>query len=86
MKTIAYIDGGNLYHGLLRGLPTCKWLDLAELVRAMLAYSKLDSNHELVAVKYFASRTKTYPHDPASIERQNIYLQAGSLMNFRSAV
>ena len=76
MKTIAYIDGGNLYHGLLRGLPTCKWLDLAELVRAMLAHSKLDSNHELVAVKYFASRTKTYPHDPASIERQNIYLQA----------
>ena len=21
MKTIAYIDGGNLYHGLLRGSP-----------------------------------------------------------------
>ena len=42
----------------------------------MLAHSQLDSNHELVAVRYFSSRTKTYPHDPAAIERQNIYLQA----------
>ena len=76
MKTIAYIDGGNLYHGLLRGCPTCKWLDIAALVRAMLVYALLDTNHELVAVKYFVSRTKTYPHDPISVERQNIYLQA----------
>ena len=76
MKTIAYIDGGNLYHGLLRGLPACKWLDIAALVKAMLAHSHLDEDHELAAVKYFTSRTKTYPHAPASIERQNIYLQA----------
>ena len=76
MRTIVYIDGGNLYHGLLRGLPSCKWLDLTALVNAMLVHSHLDANHELVAVKYFASRTKTYPHDPASIERQNVYLQA----------
>ena len=27
MRTIAYIDGGNLYHGLLRGCPASKWLD-----------------------------------------------------------
>ena len=76
MKTIAYIDGGNLYHGLLRGSPARKWLDIAALVRAMLAHALLDANHELVTVKYFVSRTKTYPHDPMSVERQNIYLQA----------
>jgi len=76
MKTIAYIDGGNLYHGLLRGCSACKWLDISALIRAMLVHSLLDANHELVAVKYFVSRTKTYPHDPMSVERQNIYLQA----------
>ena len=76
MKTIAYIDGGNLYHGLLRGHPANKWLDVVALVHAMLVYSQLDANNELAAVKYFVSRTKTYPHDPASVERQNIYLQA----------
>ena len=76
MKTIAYIDGGNLYHGLLRRRPAHKWLDVVALVRAMLVHSQLDTNHELVAVKYFVSRTKTYPHDSAAVERQNIYLQA----------
>ena len=71
MKTIAYIDGGNLYYGLLRGRPATKWLDLFAF-----AQSLLDDKHELLAVKYFTARAKTYPHDPAAIERQNIYLQA----------
>lgn len=71
MKTIAYIDGGNLYYGLLRGHPSYKWLNLVALARNLL-----DENHELTAVKYFTARTKTYPHDQAAVERQNIYLQA----------
>ena len=50
MKTIAYIDGGNLYHGLLRGRQDSKWLDIVALVHAMLAHSKLDASHELAAV------------------------------------
>jgi len=76
VKTIAYIDGGNLYYGLLRGRPATKWLDLVAF-----AQSLLDGKHELVAVKYFTARTKTYPHDPAAIERQNIYLQALAAQN-----
>ena len=71
MKTIAYIDGGNLYHGLLRRCPRYKWLDLAALVRSLLS-----KEHDLVSVKYFTARVKTYPHDGAAVERQNVYLQA----------
>ena len=51
MKTIAYIDGGNLYHGLLRRCPRYKWLDLAALVRSLLS-----KEHDLVCVKYFTAR------------------------------
>ena len=50
MKTIAYIDGGNLYHGLLRRCPRYKWLDLAALVRSLLS-----KEHDLVSVKYFTA-------------------------------
>ena len=34
-KTIAYIDGYNLYYGLLKGNPSVKWLDLRALVNSM---------------------------------------------------
>ena len=71
MKTIAYIDGGNLYHGLLRRCPRYKWLDVAALVRSLLS-----EGHDLVDVKYFTARVKTYPHDAAAVERQNLYLSA----------
>ena len=71
MKTIAYIDGGNLYFGLLRRRPSCKWLDLRSFTRALL-----NETHELVAIKYFTARVKTYPYDAAAVERQNVYLQA----------
>jgi uncharacterized LabA/DUF88 family protein len=71
MKTIAYIDGGNLYFGLLRRRPGCKWLDLRSFTRALL-----NETHELVAIKYFTARVKTYPYDAAAVERQNVYLQA----------
>ena len=71
MKTIAYIDGGNLYHGLLRRCPRYRWLDVAALVRSLLS-----KGHDLVDVKYFTARVKTYPHDAAAVERQNVYLSA----------
>lgn len=71
MNTIAYIDRGNLYHGLLKGRPECKWLDLFAFAGRLL-----DGRHTLVSVKYFTARVKTHPHDAAAVERQNIYLQA----------
>ena len=69
-KTIVYIDGYNLYYGLLKGTED-KWLDLSSFARRLLP-----SDHEIVAVKYFTSCTLTYPHDEAAVERQNVYLQA----------
>ena len=69
-KTIVYIDGYNLYYGLLKGTKY-KWLDLSKFTRMLLS-----SDHEVVTVKYFTSCTLTYPHDNAAVERQNIYLQA----------
>ena len=34
-RTIVYIDGYNLYYGLLKGTH-CKWLDLMAFVKALL--------------------------------------------------
>jgi len=69
-RTIVYIDGYNLYYRLLRGT-TDKWLDL-------YAFSKglLNDDHDIVEVKYFTSMVLPYPYDAASVERQNVYLQA----------
>lgn len=70
MKAIAYIDGYNLYYGLLKG-SSYKWLDLWAFARCLL---KCDV--DLAKVKYFTSPVKTYPHDPAAQDRQKLYLQA----------
>ena len=48
-KTIAYIDGYNLYYGLLKGTKF-KWLDMVALVKGMLR-----ADHELVKVRYFTA-------------------------------
>ena len=69
-KTIVYIDGYNLYYGLLKGT-SYKWLDLVKFAEKLVS-----DECEVVAVKYFTSCALTYPYDPASVERQNIYLQA----------
>ena len=44
-RTIVYIDGGNLYYGLLRG-STDKWLDLMLFVKSLLR-----DDHEIVLIK-----------------------------------
>ena len=70
-KTIAYIDGYNLYYGLLKSNPKSKWLDLSALVKKLLR-----PDHDIVGIKFFTARIRPYPQDLASIERQKIYLQA----------
>ena len=69
-RTVAYIDGYNLFYGLLKGT-SYKWLDPTRLVSALLR-----DDHELVSVKYFTSPVKTYPHDTSALDRQKIYIQA----------
>jgi uncharacterized LabA/DUF88 family protein len=68
-RVIAYIDGSNLYFGLVdAGLKFCKWLDVKKLMHRFL-----DPNQELVAVKFFTSRLL---HDVAKEARQDVYLRA----------
>ena len=69
-KTIVYIDGYNLYYGLLKGTRD-KWLDLAKFSKALLR-----EDHEIVQIKYFTAPIRTYPFDAAAVDRQKIYLQA----------
>lgn len=73
-RTAAYIDGYNLYYGLLKG-SSCKWLDPVRLVSSLLR-----DDHEILSVKYFTSPIRTYPHDAAAIDRQKVYLQALSTL------
>ena len=69
-KTNVYIDGYNLYYGLLKGTPW-KWLDLVAFSQALLG-----DEHQILSVKYFTSPVKTFPHDLAAIDRQKTYLHA----------
>jgi uncharacterized LabA/DUF88 family protein len=68
-KSIAYIDGFNLYFALKekswRGF---MWLDVAKL-----ASSLIRPDQDLVAVKYFTSRII---NDPDKQKRQGLYLDA----------
>lgn len=72
MKTIVYIDGYNLYYGLLRKTKL-KWLDLFALFRDHV----LDDDAELVQVRYYTAPVLgKMCDDPDSPRRQRIYLQA----------
>ena len=70
-RTIIYIDGFNLYYGLLRGRPEYKWLDLKKFSERLVSPDNI-----IVAVKYFTSRVNYDPKNPSSKEHQEIYLRA----------
>ncbi len=64
-----YIDGFNLYHGLMdKGMGSCRWLDLFALSQKLLP-----PKYELRMVRYFSTRIKG---DPAGHNRQTRYLAA----------
>ncbi len=75
-KTIFYVDGFNLHHGLLKDTPY-QWLDLERFATALLPRP---DEHEIVAVKYFTARIRYNPADPHAAFNQDRYLEAlGSL-------
>ena len=75
-KTIFYVDGFNLHHGLLKGTHD-QWLDLEQFAIALLPRP---TEHEIVAVKYFTARIRYNPADPQAAFNQDRYLEAlGSL-------
>jgi hypothetical protein len=72
MRTIVYVDGHNLYYGLLRN-SAHKWLDLFALFQNHL----LGPDTELIEVRYYTSPVLgKVSDDPESPLRQRLYLQA----------
>lgn len=72
MRTIVYVDGYNLYYGLLRN-SLYKWLDLFSLFQNNV----LDKTTEVIEVRYYtAPVTPKMSDDPESSQRQRIYLEA----------
>ena len=69
-RVTVYIDGFNLYHGLVAaGFRKYLWLDLSKLAKEILELDQV-----LTSVKYFTART-TLPN-PAKQQRQNTYIDA----------
>ena len=72
MRTVVYVDGYNLYYGLLRR-SAFKWLDLYALFKNHV----LDSSADVLEVRYYTAPVLgKMSDDPASPARQRIYLQA----------
>lgn len=69
-RTNVYIDGYNLFYGLLKGT-VWKWLDLLAFTKALLR-----DDHEILAVNYFTSRVKHNPAKPQMAIHQQKYLEA----------
>ena len=68
-RVIGYIDGYNLYFGMLAArLRTSRWLDLRALCRSLL-----EPQQQLVLVRYFTSRVK---NNLLKNARQGTYLDA----------
>lgn len=71
MRTVAYIDGFNLYYRMLKARPALKWLNPVALMRGVL-----DRNHEILVVNYYIARVSARGHDPDAPARQATYLNA----------
>jgi len=69
MDTHVYIDGFNLYYGLLKGTPY-KWLDLERFCDQLLPKNAVSK------IYYFTAKVDARPQDPDQPNRQLAYLQA----------
>ena len=69
MDTHVYIDGFNLYYGLLKRSPH-KWLDLERFCDQLLPRNAVNK------IYYFTARVDARPQDPDQPTRQLAYLQA----------
>jgi hypothetical protein len=67
---IAYIDGHNFYHGVVKDCPELKWLDFQSLCERLLRGYHLDH------VNYYTAKVIDFPTDPSQSQRQDTYLRA----------
>lgn len=69
MRTYVYIDGFNLFYGLLKGTPH-KWLNLEAL------FDNLLPKNQIVKIRYFTALVDSRPNDPDLPIRQATYARA----------
>jgi len=69
VRANVYVDGFNLYYGLVRGTPY-RWLDLGKLCRLLLP------GDEINRIRYFTARVRSRPDDPGKAQRQQTFLRA----------
>ncbi len=74
MRTIAYVDGFNLYFGALRKSPH-RWLNLQRLIELHLM-----QHHVLLGIKYFTAKLNPRANDPDAPARQALYFRALSTL------
>ncbi len=67
-RVTVYVDGFNLYYGLLAANPAWKWLDLAALALEL-------RSGDATSVRYFTAKVRPVP-DPGPRDRQRLYLKA----------
>ena len=70
MKLAVYIDGLNLYYGVLKKTPY-KWLDVESLVKNILP-----SHCSIVNIKYFTARISPVIGNIDAPLRQSVYIRA----------
>ncbi len=70
MKTIAYVDGYNLYHRLLKKDRDTRWLDLEALIQ-----NALSPKAELIQINYYTARV-TAGIDLDAPRKQKLYWNA----------
>ena len=75
MRTAFFVDGYNLYYGVLHGSPH-KWLDLSELLASILRIQ--DPGAELVSVDYYTAPViaRLATRGQASNDAQSRYIRA----------
>lgn len=71
MKTSIYVDGFNLYYGVLKDTPY-RWLNIAQLCKTIIANLDVESS----TFKYYTARLKPRPNNPDQPYRQRNYLRA----------
>ena len=69
LRTNVYIDGFNLYYGLLKGGPH-KWLNLETLFDSLLP------KNQIQRIRYFTAKVEARPGDTDLPVRQAAYLRA----------
>jgi hypothetical protein len=69
MKANIYVDGFNLYYGLVKGTPY-KWLDLSTLFRLLLP------GDDIHRIRYFTALIEPTSDDPQKRQRQQTYIRA----------